>query len=100
MTNTDMVVACAEMMGIPVSVPGDGPQDDGGVINHEDGDTYNPLVNDGQLMAIIKRFPVECLIPIHSYSRAVAVGAGFNLNLQIVHELATAYVKNQSEKTQ
>lgn len=67
MTDLEMTKLCAEAIGKSFSIFGPGANIQGGyeesgyVILTADDGPYDPLYDDAQAMALVKKFPIDCL---------------------------------------
>jgi hypothetical protein len=96
MTDQQMTMLCAEAMGIPVSVmPGmDGPA----LLNHQDGDDYNPLHNDAQAMALVKGQRLSLSFNYFNQRWRVEGDEGSVINEDLNRAIVQAVAKMQASK--
>lgn len=68
MTDLEITKRCAEKMGIAVVPAHESVRLEGGWMIANGHEVYEPLFDDAQAMALLKRYPLECAEEIYQHT--------------------------------
>jgi len=83
MTDLEIIRLCAEAKGLDVQDQRGGLILADEILHIYTGRRYDPLHDDAQAMALVKKFPAECLSALQDYAHEHLMGRPLDLNRAI-----------------